>query len=119
MTAKLVKIKDVHLYTSIRIDEETTAECEAVKKLLTDAGIPFNELWYNNPEKDEWVGVFEALGTWTWGYRGAKGQREFNKFPILHWTDCYDDWSTHVDHAVGLSEIQESSLLKNATLTRT
>jgi len=115
--ANLVKIKEVYLYTSNKLGDGVTADCEAAKALLTNAGIKFNELWYNDPNIDENAPVLTSLSTWHWGPNGEKGQRQMTSFPILHWTECMDDWSSHREHAHGLSEIKAATLLQNASLT--
>lgn len=101
------------LSTTKQVDANTTAECDAARALLTQAGVKFIELWYNDPNVDERKPALESLSTWTW--KGSR-QRQFTRFPILHWTEHYDDWSTEVDHAAGVAEIQASSLLSNKAL---
>lgn len=114
--ANLVKIKEVYLYTTLRLSDQVTADCEAARTLLTNAGIKFQELWYNDPNIDECSPVLKSLSTWYWGPGGSKGQREMASLPILHWTEFYDDWSSHREHAHGLSEIESCFLLQNASL---
>lgn len=114
MTAKkLIRIKDIFLSTTILTDSNAVSECDAARKLLNESGIKFQELWYNDPNVDERTPVLNALSTWTWK---SGRTRSFNAFPILHWTECYDDWSTEIDHAMGLEEIQSSILIQNINL---
>lgn len=111
---KLVRIKDVSLSTTTQLDSATTAACDSARKFLTESGVKFNELWYNDPNTDERTPVWNALSTWTW--KGGR-RRNFSVFPILHWTECYDDWSVEVDHAHGLDEIKAAKfLVKNKVL---
>jgi hypothetical protein len=109
--ANLVQIKDIYLFTTIRIDDTVTAQCDEARQLLKANGIPFNELWYNDPNIDERTPLLTALSTWHWGPGGSKGQREMTNFPIIHWTECYDDWTTAIEHSHGIVEIRNSSLL--------
>ena len=110
---KLVRITDVILNTTIQADDATTAACDAARKFLTDTGVNFTELWYNDPNVDERIPVLNSLSTWVWK---TGSTRTMYQFPILHWTECYDDWSKEVDHAQGLDEIKNSSLLLNKDL---
>lgn len=111
--AKLVKIKDVVLTTTTQAGSHATAACDAARALLTAEGIKFRENWYNDPSVDERTPVLKALSSWTW--KGPR-QRVFTEFPILHWTECSDDWSTEVDHAAGLDEIRVTPLIANKSL---
>ena len=115
MAKKLVKIKDVYLYTTTELNADTTAACNAARKLLTTANIKFNELWYNDSAVEHQP-VLASLSTWYWGPEGSKKQRQMSAFPIVHWTECFDDWSAHQEHAHGVSELKSSTLLKNASL---
>lgn len=114
--ANLVKIKDVRLSTTTRVDANTTNACVYAREFLTLNGIKFSEVWYNDEKVDERTPVLKALSTWSWGPNGSKGKREFTAFPILHWTECYDDWSTHVEHAAGPAEIKDCTLIANKGL---
>lgn len=114
--ANLVKINNVYLYTTKMVGAGTTAACDAARDLLTTAGIKFNELWYNDPKVDERKTVLSSLSTWNWGINGSKGPRQLTAFPIIHWTEYYDDWSQVMEHSLGLVELQNSNLMKNASL---
>jgi hypothetical protein len=114
--ANLVKINSVYLYTTKMVDAATSTACDVARTLLTQAGIKFSELWYNDATKDERKAVLSSLSTWKWGHDGAKDSRQMTSFPIVHWTEYYDDWSQHLEHSHGLSELQTSDLLKNASL---
>jgi len=114
--ANLVKLNNVYLYTTIRAGDATTAACDGARTLLTNAGIKFQELWYNDEKVDERTPVLSSLSTWSWGSDGSKGRRQMTDFPIVHWTEYYDDWSQHLEHSHGLSELEGSNLLKNASL---
>lgn len=105
--SNLVKIKDVVLYTAIT---EHAGECYACKKLLRDSNIAFKELCYADESTHQ--ENFDALGTWAFGsdYRSVK----FTKFPIIHWTEFYDDWNRYVEVVDGLEQLKQSNLLKNA-----
>jgi hypothetical protein len=108
--ANLVKIKDVHLYVGL---VENGHECYQAKKLLDAAGVKFNILAYN--DETQIPSVFVSLNTWGWG--PDHKQRELDQFPLIHWTECYDDFSQLVFVAHGLIEIKESALLQHGNLT--
>jgi hypothetical protein len=111
--ANLVKIKDVHLSTSQKT--ASAADCTAAVKLLDDAGVRYSHLWYE--DSSQHPEVLGALSTWWWGREmGEKTQRKFEDFPILHWTECFDNWEHHQMHAAGLTEIQNCDLLKHVNL---
>lgn len=114
--SNLVKIKDVFLYTSTQLSANTTAACNAARDLLTSANVKFTELWYNDESVKESIPALTSLSTWNWGPGGSKGQTTFTDFPLVHWTECYDDWSSHQEHAAGVGELQSSNLLKNTQL---
>jgi hypothetical protein len=110
--AQLLKIKEVYLYTSQK--KASAADCLEAKKLLDDAGVDYKHLWYE--DETQHPQVFSALSTWFWG--PTRTQRAFDDFPIVHWTECFDDFEQHIHHSAGLAELQASNLLKNAALAR-
>lgn len=114
--ANLAKINNVYLYTTTKDTMQTSIACDTARALLTEAGIKFQELWYNDDKIDERTPVLASLSTWHWGPNGSKGQRKFSLFPLIHWTEYYDDWSQSIEHSHGLDEILASDLLKNASL---
>lgn len=103
--ANLVRIKDIILSTTTAKGDQTTADCDAVRALLTKNGIPYSELWYNDPKVDEVSLELAALSSWSWGPGGVRGSRQMTHFPILRWTCGFDDFSVCFDHAMGLDEI--------------
>lgn len=105
--AKLVKIKDVMLYTGLT---NGAADCVEALKQLKEAGIKFALLSYND-QVEQHKANFEALSTWTFGAGDSTYQKVFTDYPIMTWDECYDDWSTQRHAAHGLTEIQQSSLL--------
>jgi hypothetical protein len=109
--ANLVKIKEVYLYIGLTAK---TSDCDAAKKLLDDANVKYNLLTYNDPAQHHYV--FESLSTWNWGNPNNLTKRTFTDFPILHWKEYYDDYEQQVECADGLTEIENCSLLKNASL---
>lgn len=102
----LVKIKNVYLYVGLT---ENGAECFNAKKLLADNNIPYTLLAYNHDAQH--ASVFAALNTWSWGPN--KETKEFTDFPIVHWTECYDDFSTELFCATSVAELNNSTLLAN------
>jgi hypothetical protein len=106
---KLIKIKQVVLYTALT---EDAAECFQCKKLLDDNKIKYTLLHYGDESTHQQN--FDALSTWSWG--GDFRQVKFTKFPIIHWTEYYDDYERYMEVAVGLEELQASNLIKNASL---
>ena len=105
----LAKIKDVTLYVGLT---ENGAECFNAKKLLADNNIPHKLLAYN--DTNQHASVFNALNTWRWGENATT--KTFNDFPIVHWTEHFDDFSS-VRHCVtSVAELNNSSLIANKTL---
>lgn len=108
---KLVHIKDIYIYYTTL--EPHAEECKQALVLLDKAGIDANELLYDHEPHHE--NVFAALNTWGWGPK--RRQRSFDiKFPLVHWTECYDDFSQHHEHAVGIDELKKSTPLNNPSL---
>jgi hypothetical protein len=104
--AKLVKIKDIHLYVGFT---ESSADCYEALKLLREFGIKFNFLNFGDQDQHHEAN-FKALGTWSFGLNSQS--KQFNDYPILVWDEFYDDWSTCRCAAHGLSEIKESNVIK-------
>lgn len=105
----LAKIKDVTLYVGLT---ENGAECFNVKKILSDNNIPFKLLGYNDTTQHP--SVFNALNTWTWGPDNVK--KTFTDFPIVHWTECHDDFVIYNSCAISAAELNLSTLLQNKEL---
>lgn len=109
--ATLVHIKDIYIYYTTL--EPHAEECRQALALLDSAGIDATELLYDHEPHHETV--FESLNTWGWGSK--RRQRKFDvKFPLVHWLECNDDFSQHNEHAVGIEELKNSTILKNASL---
>jgi len=102
----LVKIQDVVLYVGLT---ENGAECFQAKKLLADNNIPHRVLSYFDPEQH--VHVFNSLNTWRWGENFE--QKTFTDFPIIHWKECYDDFSTKLFCVTSVAELNLSNLVLN------
>ena len=105
----LAKIKDVVLYVGLT---ENGAECFNAKKVLVDNNIPFKLLSYF--ETAQHPSVFNALNTWRWGANNEA--KIFNDFPIVHWTEVYDDFSLVNSCVTSVAELNISTLLKNKEL---
>ena len=105
----LAKIKDVVLYVGLT---ENGAECFNAKKILADNNIPFKLLAYYDSAQHP--SVFGALNTWRWGADGLT--ETFNDFPIIHWTECYDDFTVYNSCATSVAELNISTLLTNKEL---
>lgn len=111
--ANLVHIKEISFYY-VTLDGHTDSkECQDALKLIDDLGINVNELLYNY-EPHHSV-VFESLSTWGWGPKLRQKKLDI-KFPFLHWIECYDDFTQHHEHAIGLDEIKNSAPVKNPSL---
>lgn len=109
--ANLVHIKDIYIYYTTL--EPHAEECREALDLLDKTGIEAGELLYDHEPHHNTV--FESLSTWGWGPK--RRQKKFDvKFPLLHWTECFDDHSQHVEHVVGVEELKNSTLLQNAPL---
>lgn len=106
--ANLAKIKEIHLYVAL---SENAQECYEARQLLDQNGIPYTLLAYFEP--DQYPNIFTALSTWWWT---GGTQRTIDKFPIVTWKNCYDDYETDLGVAVGLTELQNSVLIANKNL---
>lgn len=106
--ANLAKIKDVYLYVAI---SEHAQECYEARQLLDQNNIPYTLLAYFEPT--QFPDVCAALSTWWWT---GGVQRTIDRFPIVHWKNCYDDYETDLGVAVGLTELQNSVLMANKHL---
>lgn len=102
--ANLVKIKQVYLYGAWTQDAQ---ECYDIKKLLDDNNIPYQFLTYNDPVQHG--PTFDALSTWT--FKGVQRPRADFRFPIVYWTNLYDDYETDMELAIGLAEFNAAGLL--------
>lgn len=105
----LAKIKGVHLYVGLTANG---AECFNAKKLLADNNIPHKLLAYNDIAQH--ASVFNALNTWSWGSNNET--RTFTDFPIIHWTEYHDDFSSYNSCATSVAELGVSTLLANKEL---
>lgn len=105
----LVKIKDVYLYIGLT---ENGAECFNAKKVLADNNINHKVLSYNDIAQHE--GVFNALNTWRWGPDSE--QKTFTDFPIIHWTECYDDFTTQLHCVASVAELNLSKVVTQKEL---
>ena len=107
--AKLVKIKNVYLYTGT----DTTIDVDQqAKNILESNNIPYTLLSYH--VADQHQSVFTNLSTWQWGL--SKQARSVAFFPIIHWDECYDDYEKVSNVALGVQELKESNLLIYAAL---
>lgn len=102
--ADLVKIKDVYLYVALT---EHAQECYDIKKILNDNNIPYTLLPYVDEVQHE--GIFDALATWT--FKGGQRSRVDFRFPLVYWTNLYDDYETDIELAIGLNEFNASGLI--------
>lgn len=105
----LAKIKDVCLYVGLT---SNGGECFNAKKLLADNNIPHKLLAYNDIEQH--ASVFNALNTWRWGSNNEV--KTFTDFPIIHWTEHFDDFSSYNSCATSVAELGVSTLLANKEL---
>lgn len=105
----LVKIKDVCLYVGLT---ENGAECFNAKKVLADNNINHKLLAYNDTTQH--AAVFGALNTWRWG--ADKEQKTFTDFPVVHWVECYDDFTTEMHCATSVAELNTSKLIAEKEL---
>lgn len=105
----LVKIKDVCLYVGLTANG---TECSNATKLLVDNGIEHKLLAYNDINQHS--AVFSALNTWSWG--PDQEIKTFTDFPIVHWTECYSDFTTQNFCVTSVAELNNSSLIANKEL---
>lgn len=104
--AKLVKIKDVHLYLGLT---DTIADSYEAFKLLKASGVKFNLLNFNDQEAHH-ENNYAAISTWVLGRDNH--QKTIKDYPILTWDECWDDWTTTRRVAHGLQEVKDSDVLK-------
>jgi len=95
--ANLVKVRDIFLYVGW---SPKAADSYAAMTLLKEADVPFTLLHYPDTT------ALEPLNTWGWGPETSPVSKTFTDFPVLHWTELYDDWSKALEVADGLLEIQ-------------
>jgi hypothetical protein len=106
---KLIKIKNVTLYTAIC---EHAQDCWYCLSALKKTKIPFNQLHYDNDQLKD--GLYKSLSTWKFFDGKEYFQNEFNRLAIVHWESFYDDEEgPKVNIAVGLNELKESQLFAN------
>ena len=106
---KLIKIKNVTLYTAIC---EHAQDCWYCLSALRKTKIPFNQLNYNDDQLLE--GVYTPLSTWNYFDSEEYFQKEIDRLAIVHWESFYDDEEgPKVNIAVGLNELKESQLFAN------
>lgn len=107
--ATLVKIKEVRLSVGLT---ENSAECYNLKKLLEDNNISYKLLTYF--DDSQVPSVYQAYNTWNWGVE--KTTKTFTDFPILVWTECYDDYEKYSCCITSSAEFNTSSLFLNKNL---
>lgn len=108
---RLIKIKNVKLYTAICEDAQDCWDC---KKALQDKGIPFGHLNYDESQLSD---VMKALSTWHYFDGKEIFQKTFDRLAIVHWESFYsDDEGPKLNVAVGIDELKDSQLFKNAKL---
>jgi len=107
--ANLIRIREVVVYTALG---PNAAECYDVVKLLKDNNVPINHLNWNN--EDNANSTFDPLSTWNFTSDGIVfEQKTFTRFPIIHWRNVFDDDTSGINVAVGLTELQNSQLIAN------
>lgn len=108
--ANLAKIKDICVYSAMT---EHALECYEVKQLLIKNGVVFKDLYFGDINQHQ--ETFNALSTWYW-----KGNVKltFKRFPIIHWENCYDDYSHDMEAANCLEDFLNSTLMKNIDLAK-
>jgi len=113
--ANLVRIRDVHVYTALG---EKAVECVNVLKLLKDNNVPFNHLNWSTDEALSNQQVFEPISTWSWSADAENFEQKVfasdaTSLPFVHWRNVFDNDTSSVNCAVGLSELQNSQLFAN------
>lgn len=107
--ANLVKISKVYLIVGLGDTPEVAADCVVAKNMLDQNGIKYTILHY--ADKVDHDANCKALSTWTWGIDFH--QRTLTKFPIVYWTEYFDDYERFLDVAEGSVELAASALIKN------
>lgn len=103
----VLKIKNITVYT---VMNEHAKECWDVLKLLQDNGIPFNHLHYHST--DDMNSTITSLKTWTFSTdHENRFQRDFTKFPIIHWETVNENFDKFMNVAEGFEEFQNSQLM--------
>lgn len=112
--ANIVKITDVHLYVGIRT-VEGAAECARIKLMLDAANIKYVTLAYGDDSQHD--GLFGALNTWGFS-RSSQRKVNFTDFPIVHWTEYYDDYEKCIETVSNSTDLANSNLIKCASLVQ-
>lgn len=111
MSKKLIKIKNVNLYTAIC---ENAQDCWQCKEALTDKNIPFSHLNYDVLQLPD---VFKALSTWNFFDGTEYFKKKFDRLAIVHWESFYnDDEGPKINVVVGIDELEKSQLFENIKL---
>lgn len=110
---KLVHIKDIYFYHTTLDGHKDSDECSEAIGLIDQSGVDVNELLYNHEPHHNVI--FESLSTWNWGSKGRNKSFDV-KFPLLHWIECYDDFTQQHEHAVGVDDIANSAPVMNPTI---
>lgn len=107
--ANLVRIRDVYIYTALN---ENAADCVEAVNLLKLNNIPFQNIFYG--DTDSANAALEPLKTWNWSADGSSySTKESLSYPLVHWKNVFDDDTSCVNCAVGLTELQNSQLFAN------
>ncbi len=105
--AKLDKITNVELYVGY-VDHQSVIDGFTIGKYLKDQNITYSLM--NYPEADRNASLFENLSTWTFGEDFR--QYTFNNFPLVIWTEWYDDYGVYREVTQTLDEMKASNLIK-------
>ena len=109
--ATLEKITNVELYVGY-VDAQSVIDGFEIKNWLESIGIKPNLMHY--PENSTNTQLFENLSTWTFGEDFR--QFTFTRFPLVIWTEWYDDYGVYRQVAQTLDEIKASSLVAHKDL---
>lgn len=108
----IVRISDVRLYIEYR-NEGAVVEGVRIRKLLDDEGVPYIIMAYMDDA--QLPDVLSALSTWSWGKERRKEQ--LTTFPLVTWSEHHDDFTTEVQVAKTLGEVQSLLLPHKANVT--
>lgn len=106
--ANLVKINQVHFLMGFETPEGA-ADCVVTKRLLDSNQIPYVHLHYG--DSSQHAEIFSAHHTWSYG--SDFRTEAFNDFPIVFWTEYYDDYERFIEVVKNSTDLANSNLIKH------
>ncbi len=104
--SNLIKIDSIRFNIGLSTDASMVEQL-ACRKILVDEAIPHGVLMYS---MDDYSSVLGPLSSWVFGLE----MREvlFTDFPVITWTEYYDDYNVVSECAASSAELATSNLVK-------